>query len=53
MVCFTFKDGTDRLFRNVGNRQSTLRNIPEEQGSQDKIFPTHEIKAYVGLELHL
>jgi hypothetical protein len=27
--CFT---GSDRLFRNVGNYQYTLRNIPEERG---------------------
>jgi hypothetical protein len=28
------QDGTDRLSRNVGKYQSTLRNIPEEQRSQ-------------------
>jgi hypothetical protein len=26
-----FEDGADRLSRNVGNYQSTLRNIPEER----------------------
>jgi hypothetical protein len=29
--CLTFEDGTDRLSRNVGNYQSTLRNTPEER----------------------
>ena len=31
-------NGTDRLFRNVGTYQSTLRNIPEELRSQVKII---------------
>ena len=31
--CLTLKDGTYRLFRNVGNYESTLRNIPEERSS--------------------
>ena len=26
----TLEDGNDRLSRNFGNKQSTLRNIPEE-----------------------
>ena len=29
----TLEDGIDRLFQNVGNYQSTLRIIPEEQRS--------------------
>ena len=29
--CFTLEDGTDRLSRNVGNYQSTPRNIPKER----------------------
>jgi hypothetical protein len=29
----TLEDGTDRLSRNVGNYESTLRNIPEERRS--------------------
>jgi hypothetical protein len=33
----TLECGTDRLSRNVGNYQYTLRNIPEEQRSQDRI----------------
>jgi hypothetical protein len=28
--CLTLEDGIDRLTRNVGKYQSTLRNIPEE-----------------------
>jgi hypothetical protein len=28
--CLTLEDGTDRLFRNVGSYQSTLRNMPEK-----------------------
>jgi hypothetical protein len=28
LVCFTLESGTDRLSRNSGNHQSTLRNIP-------------------------
>jgi hypothetical protein len=28
--CLALEDGTDRVSRNVGNYQSTLRNIPEE-----------------------
>ena len=31
--CLTLKDGTDRLSRNVGNHQYTLRKIPEERRS--------------------
>ena len=31
--CLILKDGTDRLSRNVGNYQSTLRHIPEERRS--------------------
>jgi len=31
--CLTLEDGTDRLFRNVGNYQSTLHNIAEERRS--------------------
>jgi len=27
--CSTLEDGSERLLRNVGNYQSTLRNIPE------------------------
>jgi hypothetical protein len=34
--CFTLEDETDRLSRNVGNYQSTLRNIPEGRISQHK-----------------
>jgi len=30
---FTLEEGNDTLFRNVGNYQSTLRNIPEERRS--------------------
>ena len=29
--CLNFEDDSDRLSRNVGNYQSTLRNIPEER----------------------
>jgi hypothetical protein len=29
--CLTLEGGTDRLSRNVGNYQSTLRNVPEER----------------------
>ena len=29
--CLTLEDGSDRLLRNVGNYQSTLRYIPEER----------------------
>jgi len=32
--CSTLEDGTDRLFRNVVNHQTTLRNIPEQRKSQ-------------------
>ena len=32
------QDGTNGLFRNVGNYQSTLRNIPEQRRSQLEIF---------------
>jgi hypothetical protein len=28
--CLTLEDGTDRFSPNVGNYQSTLRNIPED-----------------------
>jgi hypothetical protein len=31
--CFTLEDGADILSRNIGNHQSTLRNIPEERRS--------------------
>ena len=31
--CLTVEDGTYRLSRNVGNYQSTLRNIPEGRRS--------------------
>jgi hypothetical protein len=31
---FTLEDGTDRLFRNVGNYQSALRNSEEDRSSQ-------------------
>ena len=31
--CLTLEVGIDRLSRNVGNYQSTLRNIPEERNS--------------------
>jgi hypothetical protein len=30
----TLEDGNARLSRNFGNKQSTLRNIPEERRSQ-------------------
>ena len=30
-VCLTREDGSDKLSRNVGKYQSTLRNMPEEQ----------------------
>jgi len=30
----TIDDGMDRLSRNVGNNQTTLRNIPEERRPQ-------------------
>jgi hypothetical protein len=29
--CLTLEEGINRLFRNVGNYQSTLRDIPEER----------------------
>jgi len=32
--CLNLEDGIDRLSRNVGNYQSTLRNIPEERNSK-------------------
>jgi hypothetical protein len=32
-VPLTFEDGADRFSRNVGDYQSTLHNIPEEQRS--------------------
>jgi hypothetical protein len=32
----TLEDGTDKFSRNVGDYQSTLRNIPEEQSSHNK-----------------
>jgi hypothetical protein len=34
---FNLEDGTDRLSRNAGNYQSTLRKIPEEQRPQSCI----------------
>ena len=32
--CMTLEDGTDSFYRNVGNYQPTLRNIPEERRPQ-------------------
>jgi len=32
--CLTLEDRTDRLSRNVGKYQSTLRNTPEERRSK-------------------
>ena len=31
VVCMTVGDGTDRVFRNIVNYQSALRNNPEDQ----------------------
>ena len=37
-MILTLKDGFERLSRNVGNCQPTLRNIPEERKSENKIL---------------
>jgi hypothetical protein len=34
----TLEDGTDRLFRNVGNYQSKLRNVQEGRGAQLEVI---------------
>jgi hypothetical protein len=38
----THEDGSDRLSRNVGNYQSTLRNIPEERRSDMNLHYTQK-----------
>jgi hypothetical protein len=40
MDCLTFEDGTDMLYRNVGNYRPTLCDIPEEWRYQDLRFFT-------------
>ena len=36
--CLGLKNGTDRIFRNVCNYQSMLRNIPEERRYQNRTY---------------
>jgi hypothetical protein len=37
------EDGNDTFYRNFGNYESTLRNIPEERSSQNFISLTMKI----------
>ena len=36
--CSSLTDGTDRVWRNVGSYNRTLRNVPEERGSPSLIL---------------
>jgi len=47
------EDGTNRLFQNVGNYQSTLRNIPEEWVSQELHFFWHTTCRFTTVYLHV
>ena len=42
LECLTLKDGTERLFRNVSNYQSRLRNIPEQQSTPESLRYIYE-----------
>ena len=48
---FTLEDGTDRLSRNVGHYQSTLRNIPQKRRSHLHSSGSLRSRMYLGSAL--